>query len=216
MSSQYTTLAAFYVAVTRLLDGEDVTISDVSVPTLEEIFPVAQKRIYRDVRSRFNEKAFSALTTTSNLASLPADFKDLSIVHLGKQALVPVDEAVIRDYWNQSPTGFDKYVARAGNSLTFWPPVADGTTVSGRYFFAYDNLTDANMAANLLFQEADDLFLYACLVEAAPFFDAGDRMETWQQKYLSIATDLNKLTHRATYAKRLQVRSSASLCGVHA
>lgn len=216
MTSNIDTIAKLYVEVTRLLDGEDVTLSDVSAPTLERLLVVAQKRIYRDVHSRFNETDFDSVEVTDNLAPLPDNFKELSIVHFGKLALTPVDEAVIRDYWANNATGFEKYVARAGNNLTFWPAIADGTELQGRYYFAWPDLADDNIADNLLFQEADDLFIYACLVESAPFFGESEKMPTWQSKYLSIATDLNKQTHRAAYSGRLQVRPSARLCGVRA
>lgn len=211
-------MAKLYVEITRLLDGEDVTIADVSVATLERLTIVAQQRIYTDIRSRFNEKAFSALTVTSNLATLPSDFKELSIVHFGKLALVPVTEEVIRDYWSDSSSGDAKYVARSGNSLTFYPSVANGTTVQGKYYFAYPNLADGGtvFADNLLFQESDSLFIYAALVESAPFFGENEKMPVWQSKYQSIATELNKQTHRAAYSARLQVRPSASLCGARA
>lgn len=213
MASTITTLAELYVEIQRLMDGEDVDISDVSVESMERLVIVAQQRIYRDVKSRFNEKAFASVTVTSNLAALPSDFKELSIVHFGRQALVPVDETVMRDYWSSNGGTASKYVARAGNDLTFWPHVADGTAVQGRYFFAYPNLTNANIATNLLFQEADDLFIYGALVESAPFFGENAKMSIWQAKYLSIATDLNRQTHRAAYGKRLMMRPSASICG---
>lgn len=217
MSSSIDTLAKLYVEITRLLDGEDVTISDVSVPTLERLLVVAQQRIYRDVHSRFNEKDFSSVSVTNNLAPIPSDYKELSEAHFGKKTLIPVSKEVIRDYW--AMTGGDaKYVARVGNNLTFWPPVADGTTLQGSYYFAYPDLSDAvgNFTSNLLFQEADDLFIYGALVESASFFGETEKMTTWQSKYLSIAGQLNEKSHRAAYSARLQVRPSASLCGVKA
>lgn len=215
MASTITTLAELYVEIQRLMDGEDVEISEISVESLERLVIVAQQRIYRDVKSRFNEKAFSALTVTSNLATIPSDFKELSIIHFGKTALIPVDETTIKDYWASSGTDA-KYVARAGNSFTFWPSVADGTTVQGRYFFAWPNLADANIATNLLFQEADDLFIYGALVESAPFFGENAKMPIWQSKYTSIANDLNRQSHRTAKSNRLMVRPSASLCGTKA
>lgn len=206
MSSNIATLAKLYTEVTRLLDGEDVTLSDVSVPTLERLLVVAQQRIYRDVHSRFNEKAFASVTVTGNLAPLPSDFKELSVLHFGRRTLIPVDEAVIRDYWASTGGGVEKYVARAGNDLTFWPAIADGTELQGRYYFAWPNLADGNIASNLLFQEADDLFIYGCLAESAAFFGEREKLPLWQAKYLSIATDLNRQSHRAIYSGRLMVR----------
>lgn len=212
MTSNINTLAKLYTEVTRLMDGEDVDISDVSVETMQRLLSIAQKRIYRDVHCRFNEKAFSSTTVTNNLAPFPADFKAVSIVHFGRVALIPVSETVLRDY-SLNGSGNQRYVARAGNDMTFWPSVSNGTPVQGRYYFAWPDLTN-DMADNLLFQEADDLFIYGALVESAPFFGENEKMPIWQAKYLSIATELNKEWHRTTYqAGRLMQRPGVRICG---
>lgn len=216
MSSKYTTISALYVAITRLLDGEDVTVSDMSTDSLDQLLTVAQQRIYREVRSRWNEVDFAGATVvTNNLAPLPADFENASIVHFGRQALIPVSETVIRDYWANmgSAVSGTLYFARAGNSLTFFPAQADTTAVQGRYFSRLPLLTDANMAANLLYQNADDLFIYACLVESADFFGESTKMAAWESKYESIVAALNVSSHRVAYgAGRLQQRG-VSICG---
>lgn len=207
-------MAGLYTEVTRLLDGEDVTVSDMSTESLGRLMVVAQKRIYRDVRCRFNEKDFSSVTVTSNLATIPTDFKALSIAHFGAQALVPVPEEVIRDYQSGS-TGTEKYIAQAGGSFTFWPSIANATTLQGRYYFAWPDLSDSgtNIADNDLFQEADDLFIYAALVECAPFFGEMQKMPIWERKYASIVSELNQESQRTTYsAGRLQRRPSARIC----
>lgn len=213
MTSSITTLAGLYTEVTRLLDGDDVSVSELSTDSLTRLVLNAQKRIYREVRSRFNEKAFSAVEVTSNLAPLPDDFCNAAIVHFGGRSLVPVDEDVIRDY-QAGAGGTAKYFARAGSNLTFWPAVADGTEVQGRYWFSYPDLSDSNIASNLLFQEADDLFIYGSLVESAPFFGELKNFQLWQAKYNSIVADLNAESKRAVAsAGRLQIRQSANPCG---
>lgn len=213
MTSPITTLAGLYTEVTRLLDGEDVTVSELSTDSLTRMVLTAQRRIYREVRCRFNEKDFDSVEVTNNLAPLPADFRNLSILHLGRHTLTPVDERVIRDY-SAGAAGTEKYVARAGSNLTFWPAISDGTELQGRYWFAYPDLADDNIADNLLFQEADDLFIYGALVESAPFFGELQKFPLWQAKYNSIVSDLNAESKRSVAsAGRLRVRQSASVCG---
>lgn len=121
------------VQVTRLMDGEDVTATELTLGTLNQIVGQAERRIYREVRSRHNEKAFSSLTVTSNLATLPTDFEASSVVHFGKAPLLPVPEEWLREYLNNGATGDCKYFAEAGASFMFGPSVADATTVQGRY-----------------------------------------------------------------------------------
>lgn len=213
MTSPITTLAGLYTEVTRLLDGEDVTVSELSTDSLTRMVLTAQRRIYREVRCRFNEKDFDSVEVTNNLAPLPDDFRNLSILHLGRHTLTPVDERVIRDY-SAGAAGTEKYVARAGSNLTFWPVLSDGTELQGRYWFAYPDLADDNIADNLLFQEADDLFIYGALVESAPFFGELQKFPLWQAKYNSIVADMNAESKRSVAsAGRLRVRQSANLCG---
>lgn len=217
MTSKYTTVSALYVAITRLLDGEDPTISDLSVESLDQLLTVAQQRINREVRSRWNEVDFAgAVVVMNNLAPLPDDYEAASIVHFGRQAVIPVSETVIRDYWadnGASANGTDLYFARAGNSLTFYPAQANAAVVQGRYFARLPFLTDDNMADNALYQNADDVYIYACLVESADFFGESPKMAAWESKYESIVASLNNSTHRAAYsAGRLQQRG-VSICG---
>jgi hypothetical protein len=212
MTSSINTIADLYTEIVRLLDGDDPDITDLSTDTLARLLTVAQKRIYREVRSRWNEKEFTSLFVTGNLATLPSDFESHSICHFGKQALIPVDEDVIRDYWSQHG-GQEKYFAVAGSSFTFWPPIDDGTELQGRYYARLPDLTDDNLTLNDLFQNADDLFVYAALVESAPFFGQAAQMQTWESKYESIVEALNLHNHRSAYsAGRLRRRPSAAIC----
>lgn len=214
MTSTITTMSSLFTEITRLLDGEDPTVSDISVATLSRLVSVAQQRIYGDVRSRWNERSFdSTAVSTDNLVALPADFVDLSVAHFGRYVLTPVDENVIRDYWATNG-GREKYIAHAGNNFTFWPPLADDTQLQGRYYARLPDLTDDTIGTNALFQNADDLFVYGSLVESAPFFGARQDMPTWEAKYQSILSRVNKRNHRSAYnAGRLMMRPSARICG---
>lgn len=203
--SQIASLASLYTAITRLLDGEDPTASDLSTASLDQLVSAAQRRIYREVQSRWNEKPW-ANTVTGNLAPLPSDYASASIVHFGRWPLKPLPAAVLQERW--AITGGDElYFAQAGANLTFSPPIADGTALQGRYFARLPDLTDANFSSNTLAMNADDLFVYASLVESAPFFGARTDMPTWEAKYESIVAALNLETERAAYsAGRIQQR----------
>lgn len=204
-------LSSLYVEITRLLDGEDPTVSDLSTASLERLVTVAQRRIYREVRSRWNEQSFTGITVTSNLAPLPSDYASASIVHFGRRALKPVAEEVIRDYWDSSGST-ELYFADAGPNLTFWPAIANGTALQGRYFAILPDLTNTNFASNLLMANADDLFVYAALVESAAFFGARQDMPQWEAKYQSIVEALNTQRMRGAYSAGRIQRRSVSIC----
>lgn len=210
-----TSYSDYLVQVMRLIDGDDVSVSDVTTETMRQIVGLAQRRIYRDVRSRFNEKAFASVTTTDNLATLPIDFEAVSVVHFGGDALTPITEEAMRAYLRSNPTGDAVFFASAGSSLQFGPAVADGTVVQGRYFFRDDELTAANFSANALIAREPDLFIYAALVEAIPFFPgAANQAQLFLSRYEQTKDAINAASAKvAINAARLVRSPSAGLIG---
>ncbi len=199
--------------ITRLVDGEDTTASSIAPGTLTQLIYMAELRIYRELRSRWNEKAWG-LTTTSNALTLPADFVASSVVHFGKYPCEPVPEEFALDFLQGSPAGDALYFAKAGGTLIFAPAVANGTTVQGRYFYKLPALTPASLPSNALFAAAEDLFLYCALAESAPFFGQDARIPLWEAKYGAILARLNKNDQVAAYsAGRMRVRPSTRLIG---
>lgn len=208
MISSYTD---YLTQIQRLIDGDDVSASEIAHATLDQIAKLAQRRIYREVRSRYNERAFAGLTTTGNLAPLPADFESLSVVYIDGAPLEPVAEEWLREYLDTQPSGPCKYVARAGSSLMFGPALADGTTVQGRYFARLDDLTAANFGANGFIAREPDLFIYAALLEAVPFFPT-QQAQLFAAKYESIKASVNDATERtAAHAGRIRRRPSVRM-----
>ena len=203
----------YLVQVMRLIDGEDVTVSDLAPATMNQIVELAQRRLYRVLRCRYNEVAFTLTTVTGNLAPLPADFEEISVVHFGDRALEPVSEEWLREYLACEPTGETRYFAAAGNSLQFGPAVADGTLVQGRYYARLPDLTPANFTTNTLIVREPDLFIYAALVEAVPFFNkARDQAQVFAAKFAQTVDAVNSASKQAaTNAGRLVRRPSTAL-----
>lgn len=203
----------YYEQIQRLIDGDDVSVSEISVNTLAQVVWMAQRRIYREVRSRYNEKAFTGLTVASNAVTIPADFESVSIVHFGGLPLEPVSEEWLREYLDGNPSGDAAYFAAAGSQLLFGPAVADGTAVQGRYFCRLPDLTPDNFGANALIAREPDLFVYAALVEALPFFArAADQAQLFASKYEAIKDRVNTDSSRtAAHAARLVRRPSARM-----
>lgn len=198
--------------VTRLMDGENVSVTELSYATLVQVVGQAERRIYREVRSRHNEKAFSAVTVTSNAAALPADFQACSVVHFGGKALQPVSEEWLREYNDNGATGDCMYFCEAGSSLMFGPAVANATALQGRYFYRHPDLTTDTFAANTLMANEPDLFIHACLAEGVAFFQKDPTY--WEQKYQDVRDRINADKNRTAYsAGRIRIRPSTQLMG---
>jgi len=199
------------IELTRLIDGDDVSATTIAVETLRQIINLGERRLYREVRSAQNEKAWG-LTVTGNAVTLPVDFQAASIAHFGRLPLEPVAEEVILDRGRFSQGGDCLYYAKAGNTLVFSPSVADGTALQGRYYCSLPSLDATTLPGNLLFAQAEDLFIYAALTESAPFFEQDNRIQLWNAKYLDILKQVNENHHRGAYsAGRIKIRPSTRL-----
>lgn len=193
-----TTYSGLMTELTRLIDGEDTSASEIPVATLAQIVHMGELRVYRDARTRFNEKAWGIMVT-SNLAAIPSDFMAPSIVHFGGMPLQPISEAQLLEFLQSNPSGTAEFFCQSGTNLQFAPSVTDGTTVQGRYYYKLPDLNDTTLPTNALFAAAEDLFIYAALAESAPFFGQDERLPMWQGKYLDILQKVNNLDHRAAY-----------------
>jgi hypothetical protein len=193
-----TTYSGLLTELTRLIDGEDVSASEVPAATLAQIVYMGEKRLYRDLRTRYNEKAWG-ITTTGNLATMPADFIAPSVIHFGKAPLIPVAENTLLEYLEHAGSGQCKFYCESGPALQFAPAVANGTVLQGRYFCALPALSVSTLPSNALFAAAEDLFIYAALTESAPFFGQDARIQLWNAKYDAILKDLNRLSAMAAF-----------------
>lgn len=193
------TYPEFLEELNRLVMGEEDSYEQIPARTLNRISEMGQRRIYREVKSRHNNPDF-AVVVASNRAALPADFQSSDCVHFGKRDLIPKSEAELRDMQQSSRSGDPTYFAEAGSAFTFFPAVADGTVMQGRYFSRLPDLTAANIASNALFQAENDLFLFACLAESAPFFGDDDRIPVWEAKYASIRDRINTEKRNAAFS----------------
>ena len=206
-----TTYSGLLDELMRLIDGDDVSTSSIPVATLTQIIALAERRIYREIKSGLNEKAWG-LTVTANAVTLPADFQSSSVVHFGKRPLEPVSEEFLLEQNYPAQTGDARYFAQAGNTLMFSPTVANGTALQGRYYYSLPALDATTLPSNALFLANDDLFIYAALTESAPFFEQDKRIPLWNAKYTSIRDSINANHQRAAYsAGRIKVRPSTRL-----
>ena len=73
---QFSSYADFRTKFQIMFDGDDISASDISGDVLDLIISAGEQRIYRELRSSTQELGLS-ITTTNNLAPLPADFLEM-------------------------------------------------------------------------------------------------------------------------------------------
>jgi len=66
-------------------------------------------------------------------------------------------------------------------------------------------LSDSN-TSNWLLDLAPDAYLYASLLESAPFLRDDERLQTWTALYGAAVNQLNKVSERGTHGGSLRMR----------
>lgn len=208
-----TTYAELLTQLGRMVTFEAENPGDASVGVLATVIGLAERRIYREVRTGYNEVAFSG-NVTGNAFALPTDFRSASILHFGKKPLEPVSIEFLQQYNDDHSSGDCRYFAQLGRAFKFAPAVTDGTALQGSYFKALDALSDSTLPSNTLFAAAEDLFLFASMVEAAPMYGFQDQLPIWDAKYRMTLDAVNKEQAINAYAAgRMRVRPSTTLMG---
>ena len=181
--------AAFRVSVLQLIEGDDITDSTFSPDTLDLMIAMGENRVYRDLRASTMLAALS-VAVASNAASLPSDLIELKEVYFSGERpleIVPLDH-LRRHEADEVVAGssISRYAAQDGDTLRFWP-TATGT-VLGKYYKRPSELTTA---LSTTFTRYPECFIFAALVESAPFLGFDDRMPMWEGKYQQSIANAN-------------------------
>jgi hypothetical protein len=190
-----------------MLDGDDISTSDLSTATLDLLIGSGEQRVYRDLRSSAQDTALS-LTITSNVATLPTDFLSLRgapYVGTFKTATYAPWEAVqnLIQIGTDSANHPVRYTFQ-GDTMIFYPPQPTGTVVGGRYFKRF---ADISTGLNAFFTRHPDVFFYAALAESAPFLGEQSRLQVWEAKYAQlVAAAGEQETRRVTRGSKLSTR----------
>ena len=193
-----------------LIDGEGAPAAsgEVDQATLDAVISMAEDRVYRDLRSRYNQKALSA-TVTSNSIAIPTDLKAVAKIWVGDTPLLAETEDFVRNYNANGSSGEAKYYAQAGSAIIFAPALSDGTAIGGRYFYKLPSLK--TNFVNPVFAAYENLFLYAILVEAQGFWTIQDPQK-WASMYVEALNSIKYDEKNAIYnGSTLKVRAGARI-----
>lgn len=210
-----TTYSDLMTQLGRMVTFEAENPGDASVGVLSVLLGIAENRIYRDVRTSYNMVAFGVSDTVAgNAYTLPANLKSVSSINVGKLPLEPVSPEFVQQELQSNPTGDTKYFANLASKLIFAPAVADGTQLQGYYYARLPALSEATLPSNALFNAANDLFLFAVMVEAAPMYGFQDQLDLWNARYTGVVQSLNEEQQMTAYAAgRMKRRASTTLMG---
>lgn len=168
----------------------NVSATDLS-SQIDDLITVGENRIFREVRNRDMETAFSS-AISSGLLALPTGYLALKFAYINTSPVRTLErrsaEWVYQNYPWQSSSGIPIYIARDGSNFIFGPYPDSGYTVKGIY---YQSPTAISSSVNTLFTNNPDLYLMASLAEAGMIIGQDARVPIWEAKYQKILADVN-------------------------
>lgn len=175
------TYANLRTALTTRLDT-----SGISPTAADDLFTEAEKRIYREIRVREMETAFS-VALTAGVAALPSGYADLKFAYLDATPARLLQRKppswIYLNYPTRSASGTPIYIARVGSNFIFGP--YGGThTMAGVYFQKPATVVNATLTGVLLTNP--DLLLYGALAEAEKFLGRETRAALWETRFQEI------------------------------
>lgn len=213
---QFADYDAFRAALQILIEGDDTAGSTFNTSTLDLMVGLAEGRIYggdRDtpaLRSSVMVEPLS-VAVTSNAAALPADLLELKEVYFsGKRPLEIIPLERLRSFEAEGSTGGADtlFCAQDGDTLRFWP-TASGTVLGSYYAKPESIVTVTPWADATAFARYPQLFMYACLFEAALFLGMTAKMPIWEARFRQLMDAANHDEAMRVYAGgplRIRVR----------
>jgi len=159
-------------------------------PVIPTFIQLAEKQLSRQLRLKNQQtEATGAAATT---IALPSDYVEAIALFL----TVGSEERPLRQKDRYSGarinnmTADTAYYTIEGSSLLLAPPPAGTETYTLQYYAAIPALSGVAQT-NWLITEHPDLYLYAVLLQSAPYVKDDARLATWQAAYVSIKTAID-------------------------
>jgi hypothetical protein len=162
---------------------------------------LAEAKLNRELRLRAQENI--ATGTVAQSISLPTGYIEMRGILVGTGNFTwPLTYSPPSEI--NTETGIPKRYSISGDSLYFLPySTAYSYTIT--YYKAFDALS---AGVNWLITNAPDVYLYATLLEAAPYIKDDARIGTWAQLLLDSVARLQSADKRDRHGSNLVVRAA--------
>lgn len=171
---------------------------------------LSEAKFNRVLRTRQMVKRATATIDTQYFA-MPADFLEAKKLVLNTNPLTVVDFGTPEYLDTQRSTtyiasGKPALFGVVGTQLEVVPSPDSNYTGELTYYAKIESLSDST-TSNWLLAYAPDLYLYAALVQAAPYLKDDERIATWGQFYTAALDDIVVADQRASVATTPVVRA---------
>lgn len=174
------TFANLKTSIANYLNRDDLT------SYIPDFISLAEARHGRDLRLRIMETVATATATGGqNYIDLPTNFLEYRYVALNttpKIALRYMSPFELTKNYGGVTSGEPIYHTIIGDKLYFGPTPDSSYSIEWAYFAKPTALSDDN-TSNAILTNHPDLYLYASLLESAPFLMQDERLGVWAELY---------------------------------
>lgn len=178
------THAELQTAIGNFINRDDLTAY------YSDFISLAEARIVRDIKTAELETT-TTMTVDAASESLPDNFAGIIRAHLGGDYptldYLPPDK--FHSTYASATTGRPVAYTIEGSSIYFAPTPDDAYTMTYTYIAKPDIATDTT---NRLLTIYPDVYLFACLVEAADFINDAEALAKYEARYITAMRGCNK------------------------
>lgn len=169
----------------------------------DDFIALAESRIVRDLKETAELDVNTTLTVDAASKDLPTDFAGMKYIELNGTA-PPLDYFTPDDinsrYASNQTSKPIAYTIQA-NKIYFYPSPDTTYTATYTYTAKPDIKTDTT---NRLLTLYPDIYLFACLVEAAIFDDDAEKEQRFMRRYMEAVQSIQQMTqHRGALSIRV-------------
>lgn len=158
-----------------------------------DLIALAEGRTFKELRVRQMESAYDQTIATGTVP-VPSDYIAFKVVYLNASPIVPLIrvnlETLYREHPTRSADGPPRMIARNAGNFEFGPYPDSNYEITGTYYANPVRLS-GSASTNVIFPTYNDVYLWASLVEAAPFLSDTDMVPLWENKYQSALARAN-------------------------
>lgn len=194
-----TTYAELKTAIANWLNRDDLT------SVIPDFVTLAEAQMNRAVRHWRMEKRVET-TLDEQYENLPSDFVEtLELTLTDGDMLTLISTADMQRRKRDSVvTGKPKYYRVSSDQFEFYPAPDGDYTLSLQYYGKTPALSDSN-TSNWILENAPDLYLYGCLLQAAPYLGDDNRAQVWGSLYAAALEALEQENMTAKYSGPLKM-----------
>lgn len=194
-------------ALANWLDRSDLT------SRLDEFIELAEARFADDIRIRAMETtATQALTSGTRSYALPTGYlqgRNFQINTDPITALEYITPEMMDRIWAGSSTGRPRTYTIIGDNYHLGPSPDTADTLEITYYKEFTPLS-GSATTNWIILNRPNLYLYACLLEAAPFLGNPEEASVWARYYSEALERLHEADARDRFSgSALTIRTTA-------